>query len=86
LSKEKALGPDVFIGTFFRSCWQIVKDDLMTAFNQFYTRNQQELHYFNQAWVVLISKKPNADKVTDFMLISLIYSFAKLITKMLAWP
>jgi hypothetical protein len=56
----------------------------MTAFNQFYTRNQQDLHYFNQARVVLISKKPNADKVTDFMLISLIYSFAKLITKMLA--
>jgi hypothetical protein len=29
MPKEKALGPDGFIGTFFRSCWQIVKDDLM---------------------------------------------------------
>jgi hypothetical protein len=34
--------------------------------------------------VVLIPKKPNAHKVKDFRPISLIHSFAKLITKMLA--
>jgi hypothetical protein len=84
MPKEKAPAPDGFIGTFFRSCWQIVKDDLMAAVNQFYTRNHQGLHYLNQAWVALIPKKPNADKVKDFRPISLIHSFAKLITKMLA--
>jgi hypothetical protein len=84
MPKEKASGPNGFIGTFFRSCWQIVKDDLMAVVNKFYTRNQQGLHYLNQAWVVLILKKPNADKVKDFRSISLIRSFAKLITKMLA--
>jgi hypothetical protein len=84
MPKEKALGPGGFIGTIFRSCWQIVKDDLMAAVNQFYTRNQQGLHYLNQAWVALIRKKPNAEKVKDFKPISLIHSFAKLITKMLA--
>jgi hypothetical protein len=60
----------ILLGSFFRSCWQIVKDDPMAAVNPFYTRN---LHYLNQAWVVLILKKPNAEKVKGFRPISLIH-------------
>jgi hypothetical protein len=34
--KEKAPGPDGFIELFFSSCWDIIKDDLIRAVNQFY--------------------------------------------------
>jgi hypothetical protein len=56
----------------------------MAATHQFYNINQQGLHILNQALVVLIPKKPNAEKITDFRPISLIHSFEKLISKMLA--
>jgi hypothetical protein len=84
MPKEKVPGPDGFIGSFFINRWGIVKDDLMTAVNQFYTRHQQGLHYLNQAWVVLIPKKPNPERVKGFRSISLIHSFTNLISKMLA--
>jgi hypothetical protein len=48
MPKEKAPGPDGFIGTFFKSCWHTIKVDLMRAINQFYGLNQQGLHFLNQ--------------------------------------
>jgi hypothetical protein len=45
--KEKAPRPDGFIGLFFSSCWEIVKEDLMNALDQFYILNQQGLHFLN---------------------------------------
>jgi hypothetical protein len=38
--KEKAPGPDGYIGIFFSICWEIIKQDLMRAMSQFYTINQ----------------------------------------------
>jgi hypothetical protein len=46
--------------------------------------NNQGLHLLNNAFVVLIPKKPNPQKVSDFGPISLIHSFAKTISKLLA--
>jgi hypothetical protein len=82
--KEKAPGPDGFIGLFFTTCWEIIKQDIMGAMNQFYILNQQGLHFLNQALVVLIPKKENASRVTDFRPISLTHNFAKILTKVLA--
>jgi hypothetical protein len=45
--KEKAPGPDDFIGAFFSLWWSIVKQDLMLAVNQFFSLNQQGLHLLN---------------------------------------
>jgi hypothetical protein len=56
----------------------------MVALQQFYDMNQQDFHYLNQALVVLISKKPNAEKISDFRPMSLIHSFARLVYKLLA--
>jgi hypothetical protein len=82
--KEKAPGPDGFIGAFFSSCWEIVKEDLINVIDQFYMLNQQSLHFLNQALVVLIPKMDTPQKVLDFRPISLTHSFAKIISKLLA--
>jgi hypothetical protein len=83
-SKEKAPGPNGFIGLFFSSCWNLVKDDLVKEVQHFYSMNQQDLHFLNQAYVTLIPKKQNPQRVADFRPISLTHSFAKLISKMMA--
>jgi hypothetical protein len=57
----------------------------MAAIQKFYSMNQHYLHFLNQALVVPIPKKPNAERVSDFRPISLIHSFAKLISKLLAY-
>jgi hypothetical protein len=82
--KEKALGPDGFIGLFFSTCWHILKQDLTNALRQFYSMNQQGLQLLNQDYVVLIPKKQEAIRVNDFRPISLIHSFAKILSKFLA--
>jgi hypothetical protein len=81
--KEKAPGPDGYIGLFFSSCWEIIKEDTMKAVHQFYDMNQQGFHFLNQALVV-IPEKDDPQKITDYMPISLLHSFAKLISKVLA--
>jgi hypothetical protein len=82
--KEKAPGPDGFIGMFFFSCWDTIKADLLNVVMQFYLLNQQGLQLLNQAYVVLIPKKINPPKPADFRPISLTHSFAKIMSKILA--
>lgn len=82
--KENAPGPDGFIGLFFSSCWPIIKEDLFQAVNHFMSLNQQGLHLLNQAFIVLIPKTANPQKITDYMPISLALSFAKIVTEVLA--
>jgi hypothetical protein len=48
--KEKAPGPDGFIGLFFSSVWNLIKEDLVRPVHHFYTMNQQDLHLLNQAY------------------------------------
>jgi hypothetical protein len=52
--KEKAPGPDGFIGLFFSSCWSIIKEDMIKAIKHFYIMNNQGMHLLNNAFVVLI--------------------------------
>jgi hypothetical protein len=81
--KEKGPGPDGFIGVFFSLCWGIIKQELMLTVNQFFSMNQQGLHLLNQAFIILIPKKPNPQRVSDFRPISLTHSFAKIVTKIM---
>jgi hypothetical protein len=82
--KEKALEPDGYIGLLFTKCWKIIKDDIIKAIDQFYLLNQQGMHLLNQAFVVLIPKKENHQRVIDYRHISLTYSFANIVSKLLA--
>ncbi|WVZ70799.1 hypothetical protein U9M48_019436 [Paspalum notatum var. saurae] len=81
---DKAPGPDGFTGTFFRSCWDIIKEDLAAAFNQLYNLNGQDFRLLNAGNIVLIPKKADALRVGDFRLISLIHSVVTIFSKLLA--
>jgi hypothetical protein len=37
--KEKALGPDGFIGLFFTACWEVIRGDLLHAVDHFFSLN-----------------------------------------------
>jgi hypothetical protein len=54
---KKPPRPYGFIGLFFSSCWNIIKQDLLEAVEYFFSINQQGLHFLNQAYIVLIPKK-----------------------------
>lgn len=82
--KEKAPGPDGFIGLFFSSCWNIVKREIIQAVDHFYNMNQQGLHLLNQAFVVLIPKKALPTRIGEYRPISLTHSFARIVSKLMA--
>lgn len=80
----KAPGLDGFTGKFYRSCWSIIKQDILAAIGAVHEGDARQLQLLNSAYVVLIPKKNDATSVADFHPISLVHCFAKLITKILA--
>jgi len=81
---DKAPGPDGFTKAFFKKCWDIIRFDLTAAFNQLYNMNSQNLDLLNSANIILIPKKPDAIKVSDYRPISLIHNIVKIFSKLLA--
>lgn len=84
LPNEKAPGPDGFTNDFYKCCWQIIKADVFNAFQAFYNQHCGTFDCLNRAQVVLIPKVEVATDPKDYRPISLIHSFAKLLTKVLA--
>lgn len=84
MPSDKAPGPDGFTGAFFKSCWEIVNDDFMEALNSLFHLNSQSFHLLNSANIILLPKKNDAIKVTDYRPISLIHNIAKIFSKLLA--
>jgi hypothetical protein len=84
LSTEKASGLDGFTEMFYRSCWEVIKPELLAAFQCFYNQTAGPLPRLNGALLALLSKKYVFELPGDFRPISLIHSFAKLISKVLA--
>ncbi|KAK1603340.1 hypothetical protein QYE76_018353 [Lolium multiflorum] len=78
---DKAPGPDGFTIAFFRSCWDISKDDLMSAINAFSELPASNFHVINTTNVVLLPKKDGAKSILDFRPISLIHVVPKIIAK-----
>ena len=56
----------------------------MAALHRIWGRNCRNLWLLNSTYITLLPKKPDADLVKDFRPISLVHSFAKLVTKVLA--
>jgi len=81
---DKAPGPDGFTGRFYKSCWSIIKGDVLMALDAIHRGHVFKFRLLNTAYVTLLPKKVDAVEVKDFRPISLIHSFAKLVTKILA--
>lgn len=84
LPSDKSPGPDRFTARFYKSCWGTIKHDVMAAIGAVHGGDSRKLHMLNSAYMVLIPKTEDATRVADFRPISLVHSFAKLITKILA--
>lgn len=56
MSNDKALGPDEFIGLFFKSCWSIIKADLCRVFHQLSQLRGSMFNLLNSVNVVLIRR------------------------------
>jgi len=81
---DRAPGPDGFTGLFYRTAWNIIKPDIMRAFHALWALDGRSLYLKNQAYIVLLKKKEFPAEISDYRPISLIHSFAKLFTKVLA--
>jgi len=84
LPSKKSPGPDGFIGLFYKKCWSIIGHDLIAALQAFHSLRTRRIELINEANIVLLPKKEGATNLSDFRPISLINSFAKIITKLLA--
>lgn len=81
---DKAPGPDGFTGRFYKTCWGIIGSDILAALNAIYGGHVFKLQLLNSSYVSLLLKKTDASSVKDFRPISLIHSFEKLVTIILA--
>uniref|UniRef100_A0A8R7PE15 Reverse transcriptase domain-containing protein n=1 Tax=Triticum urartu TaxID=4572 RepID=A0A8R7PE15_TRIUA len=69
---------------FFRSCWSLIKNDIMAVFHHFYHIANGSFADLNIAMIALIPKKDGAASMGDFQPISLVHSIGKLISKVLS--
>ena len=84
LPPDKAPGPDGFTGCFYRVCWPIIKKEVMEAISAVWSRKFRNFEILNSAFITLLPKIEEANCAMDFRPISLVHSFAKLVTKLLA--
>jgi len=77
LPLDKAPGPDGYTRRFYKSCWPIIKGDIMAAICNLQRGNFRNFPLLNSALITLITKKDNANLVKDFRPISLMHGFAK---------
>lgn len=80
MAKDKTLGPDGFFMHFYQECWDIVKEDLLTVFQEFFASGVINLGV-NSTFLVLIPKKEDAVSLLDFRPNSLVTSLYKIIAK-----
>ena len=84
LPLDRAPGPDGFTGAFYRTFWNIIRQDVMAVIQAFTHGDYRGLEKHNNALIVLLPKKVGASSPADFRPITMIHSFAKLISKILA--
>ena len=83
LNRDKASSPDGFTMALYQECWDVIKEDVMKVFQEFYSSwiiNQST----NANFIALVPKKSQSHKVSDFRPISLVTSLYKIIAKVLS--
>ncbi|WVZ63805.1 hypothetical protein U9M48_013410 [Paspalum notatum var. saurae] len=84
LPMDKAPSPDGFTGRFYKCCWNIICSDVLAALYAIYGGHVLKFRLLNSAYITLLPKTGDASTVKNYRPISLIHSFAKLVTKILA--
>jgi hypothetical protein len=84
LPSDRVPGPDGFIGIFYHKAWGIIKWDIMAALHKLGVGDGRGFGKLNRSLITLIPKRPDALNVGDFRPISLVHSFAKLFSKLVA--
>ncbi|KAL2498245.1 Uncharacterized protein Adt_23795 [Abeliophyllum distichum] len=82
IDPDSVAGPDGFSSHFFQECWDIISDDIFQAVLDFFAGG----HFprgFSATSIVLIPKRDNACRWSEFRPISLCTVFNKLVTKLL---
>ena len=83
LNRDKAPGLDGFTMALYQECWDVIKEDLMKVFQEFYSSgiiNQST----NATFIALVPKKSQSHKVSNFRPISLVTSLYKIVAKVLS--
>ncbi|XP_071694908.1 uncharacterized protein [Rutidosis leptorrhynchoides] len=81
--KNKAPGPDGFNLLFYSKYWDIIKDDLMCALNWFW-ESETISNGCNATFIALIPKVKDPLNFSNYRPISLINSYYKILSKILA--
>jgi hypothetical protein len=82
IDADSVAGPDGFSSLFYQHCWEIIKDDVFNAVTDFFEGGHLP-RGFSATSIILLPKRENACKWTEFRPISLCTVFNKLITKLL---
>jgi hypothetical protein len=81
---DRAPGPDGFTGAFYRASWHIIREEVMAAIHAFDDGDTRGLERLNNAIIVLLPKRMGASCPADYCPITMVHSFAKLLSKILA--
>jgi mannosylglycoprotein endo-beta-mannosidase len=81
---DRAPGPDGFIGLFYQKAWEVIRGDIMAGILKLGVGDGRGFGKLNRSLITLIPKRPDALEVGDFRPISLVHSFGKLFSKLLA--
>lgn len=84
LPSDRAPGPDGFTGAFYKTAWPVIKGDVMWAINSLAAAPRPSFRCLNNAYIVLLPKIPVPKEAKDYRPITLVHSFAKLLSKLMA--
>ena len=82
MKENTSPGPDGFSVSFYKQCWEFIKEDLMRMVNDFYL-GQLDLSRLNYGVITLVPKVKDANNVKQFRPICLLNVSFKIFTKLL---
>jgi hypothetical protein len=81
---DRAPGPDGFMGAFYQRAWSVIKPDIMACIWKLGVGDGRGFPRLNRALITLIPKKQDTMEIGDYRPISLVHSFGKLFSKLVA--